>query len=284
MKNIKISKTFIALTLAGTISFLMAGCSEENEKTDYIYGKLNPTAISIEKTEDEIYDDDKIRLINNKTENLLKNNKNDYADYMYILKVDNLINNVNYIPNEDRYLYVVEGRTLVENFETKKEEENSKLMTEATFKYDNYYVIPSQYEWAERYFKNIEKNTPSIKIYELRDDIGDCYVYYEYKTTFEEEITMPNNIEIEKKLTYKNIKKGDYLKYTALYKSDNQKLIKVAENQTGMGSECENIKREIIGNLTEETFYLIECENEIIKIEDRTDNPSKDIQKVLNYK
>lgn len=256
MKNIKIYKQVTALTIASFMAFSLAGCSKNYKKSDVIYGKQNPTTISIEKTKEQKNEEESIKFCEPKIENMLKIQDKNYANYMYCLDMNKLQKEGYSFPKEKRYLYIVEGKTFVENQEQAKQEVNTVNMTKATFKNENTYIVPEAYEWATDCFTNCYKNHPIIKIYELKDDYGENYLYYEYKTEFIEDINK-QIIETEEVYKYKQIKKGDYLKYTALYTSINGELIKIADNQTGMGAECNNVQEKITGNLTEKLLSPI---------------------------
>ena len=125
-------------------------------------------------------------------------------------------------------------------------------------------IVPNCYKWAEDLFgKGFNKNLSTINysVEELDGKNGNAYVNYDFNITFNEDIDVPNNdlylynpnTEFCQKYgMQKDIKKGDTLNYKALYiirfnsitdryKKENLKFDLLADEQTGMGADSDNV-------------------------------------------
>lgn len=136
-------------------------------------------------------------------------------------------------------------------------------MTTATFRHDRAIIIPDCYKWAENYFGSgfdSYLSTINYTLQELKGINGNYYVNYDFNIEFNEDINVPGGITFDasnefyqKYGTQKSIKEGDSLNYKALYimryDQDNNKIFDLlADEQTGMGSDSENVQLKVKHN------------------------------------
>ena len=116
----------------------------------------------------------------------------------------------------------------------------TNLMTKGTFSsFFNDLVFPDRYSYVSPISSSINTSL------ERKDFIGfnnDVYQYVEAKLEVNKDIMRDN---------YKALKKGDKMASRALYAKRGNKVYLLAYEQTGVGSDCENVKEKTCGNIDE---------------------------------
>ena len=279
MKNLKlydnnIKKRIGAFTLSlvmGVTGLGFTRCSKQND----ISGSKEIT-YSVEKDENQIEYEQNSRIINNCLEQFMETDNEKYAEYDRFIdlnKIDDqdkdkvLIYELNDQENDNYlidYVYPIREGYFINNlFPSEKMREfiyadkSYKEMTTKTFSDYSLLITPYKYKWSEGIFvkgANKAKVDESIRIEELSGLNGNLYLYYEYIAAAKQDIDAPVEQNEKYNETYgfpERIREGDYIKYQALYVVNDNKLELLANNQTGLGSELENVKSSIKGNLNE---------------------------------
>ena len=231
MKLEKITKTALALATAGVISMTSFSLVRGAEKGDVIYGKTTPTKITIEKDETTKENDKKTSLTPTVLKPYQKSNDTKNSNYMYKLKMPQT---AGYPEETVEYLYPNKSITVVDNPVQLIKEEGSIIMTPGTLIAYRKMIIPDRYKENEEKFKRPYLQNSKIKYIELKDQNNKDYLYYEFDMEFTKDYVAKDS-----KAT---ILKGDKVKYQALYMKDDQnKMILLADNQSGIGSKDKNV-------------------------------------------
>lgn len=121
----------------------------------------------------------------------------------------------------------------------------TNLMTKGTFSsFFNYLVFPDGYSYVSPISSSVNTSL------ERRDFIGlnnDVYQYVEAKLEVKKDIIRSNS---------KALKKGDKMVSRALYVKKENKVYLLAYEQTGVGSDCENVKEKKCGSIDEVLINL----------------------------
>ena len=173
-------------------------------------------------------------------------------------------------------------------------------ITSYVFKRDPHIVIPNKYKWAEEYFGyKFDDKLATIKysITELESINGNEYVDYKYNIEFYKNVNFTEvkpkemNKLVNKFGTQTSIEKGDSLTYNALYRvrydaKGKQILDLIANEQTGMGSNNDNVKKIIKHNYNDIYKNINELkdakESKTFKNEKEFDNYILNKKKVKN--
>ena len=271
-KNLKKKVGAIALSVVlGVTTLGMTGCTKETKvaTSDVVY--------TVEKTEAQKEYEKCSRIISFKplVDNIDIVDK-DFANYDRVVDLsiisDNLPNSIE--TNDDLfeddseylkdYVYIIRDGGFVNHVfkkdKTKEFLEDGKdydTFTTATFKGNGNFVLPNPYKWSENKFSPGASETYAdeiIKLEELYGVNGNRYLHYEYIICARKDITEfdADKKYIEKYGLPEQIKEGDYIDYEAIYYvNDKNELTLLADKQTGIGSDCDNVKNEVKGNLDE---------------------------------
>ena len=163
------------------------------------------------------------------------------------------------------FVYPASELYLTSSIGTDNVDSRYKVVTDAAFICEHEFVLPDCYAWAKKYFGtkfNDNISDMSYSMVELHGINGNYYLNYNYHIDFDKDIEHPFLNEVpgqpmfDKYGKQRDIKKGDSLDYSALYiyvqSNDNQennfKWVKIADKQTGMGSDSSNVVDTILGN------------------------------------
>lgn len=281
-ENLKKKVGVIVLSLAlGTSAAVMTGCSKDNGEES----ASNEIVYTVEKTDElEAYEKDTRILVYPLSQNV-KIKNNDVAEYdRYIdLSVlsDEDLEKINIVqPGRDfqdnylvDYVYTVRDGGYTNNIfpkepmkSTLREDIDYATYTRATFNGAEM-TLPNPYKWAEKIFghgSNEEKTDEAITIEELYGVNGNHYLYYDYMVSAKQKIDAPfitDQDYIKKYGFAESIKEGDYIHYQGIYLAKDGKLELLANKQTGMGSDSDNVKETIKGNFDELMKPISSLEN-----------------------
>lgn len=269
MKLEKITKTALALATAGVISMTSFSLAIVAEKGDVIYGKTTPTKITIEKDETTKENDKKTSLTPTVLKPYQKSNDTKNSNYMYKLKMPQT---AGYPEETVEYLYPNKSITVVDNPVQLIKEEGSIIMTPGTLIAYRKMIIPDRYKENEEKFKRPDLQNSKIKYIELKDQNNKDYLYYEFDMEFTKDYVAKDS-----KAT---ILKGDKVKYQALYMKDDQnKMILLADKQSGIGSKDKNVIEQTKGNLNL-VLTNLEGPNNILKENQTIEEYEKGRQRV----
>ena len=262
MKNFKLHRIIPgSIAIITTLPFLLSGCSSENnESTD------NSVSIIVEKTSLEA-DRDKSSNISG-FHDLIQENK-DKKNYEYALK---------YANSNYELLYLNKYKTYTTEFMKGINDKSTIAMSSGFFRRHMHYVLPDCYKWLANKF-NTNLCEFIIRVKEFNSNNNNRYLLYETEIVFKKEPSNVPTVELKEldKFIQKTIHKGDSLccKYLFIQKYDLETgyyLVPIAFEQTGMGSECENVqtyKDEFLCDQTEE--YKLVPLDELGIIEESTE-------------
>ena len=263
-----------ALVLAGTLGISVigfSGCTKQNNESDIVY-----TVKDANKDNSNKYIDYSGALDTYTT----SNNDAVYENYVDIRNLNN--NAVSYITTNDMfnmsdedlektnykidYVYPVRELNLTSNIEVGTKYSS---MTRATFMCDHNIVIPDCYKWASSRFSNDFNDNVSDIWYsyqELKGINGNYYLNYDFDMRFNKDIILSGNVLNSEYGVQESIKNGDELHYNALYVLDNNNnLVLIADEQTGMGSNCDNVKKTVMYNYNDIYKKISELDNKETK-------------------
>ena len=229
MKNLKIYKRITSSVLAfvslGSV-ILFSGCTKKDND--------NNLFISVPKNIAEEYMDEESNLCGMR--DLRQENKTE-KKFEYVLDTEEYGRELLYINKDRNY-----SSEIIKDFT----EENT-IAKSARFFYDySSYILPDCYKWTSKKFNNnlCEYN---IKVKEFISNNGRRYLLYETNIEFKRDPNYPTPLILFE--GEERIKKGDYINCKRLYREDyisdatpNKALTFVAFSQTGMGSNCDNVK------------------------------------------
>ena len=282
-KNLKKRVGALALSIAlGATSFGITGCVND---------KQNDSKNNIKYTVEE--GNNRPEYIINYSSSLLSRAKsNDDAVYENYVNLSNLaIDDINDLENDIDYVYPTRSLKLSNSIKDSFGMEYAAFPT-GVFKWSRDKIVPDSYRWAENYFgEEFNNNLSTIKfsIDELKSNNDNYYVNCDLNITFDKDIDIPNGIKyLDNNNFYetygmqKPIKKGDKLNYKALYLLDydengNKKLILIADEQTGIGSDCDNIKNNVKHNYND-VFKSLSS----IEIESKTFSNEEEFEEYLD--
>lgn len=281
-ENIRKKVGTIALSfILGVTSLGFTGCSKEKaeDKTS------NEIVYTVEKDDEQLeYENDTRILEYSLSQNVdTKDDKiAEYKRYIDLNKLSDLdLTKVNILDinnqQNDNYLidYVYTARDGGYTNSYMPSEKMKEFMKE-DINYDNYSsglfkgcnrIMPNEYKWAENIFgngSNREKTEELITIEELYGINGNHYVHYEYTSIAKQKIDAPFEVPQDYIKEYgfpESIKEGDYIHYEGLYVVDNGKLELLADKQTGIGSDNDNVKESLKGNLDDVLKPISSLEN-----------------------
>ena len=260
--NVKKSLGAISLSIVlGTMSMGgLTGCSKDNKyESEY-----SSTIYNVQKSDDQRAQEKKgITTLASKFDIV----DSDYSRYDRYIDFNEIISDINmgydYTYNNIDYVYPVKtGNFKSHFFEDDKiksfENENRDYITmsNGTFRAHSNFVLPDSIKWAEKKFgngKNENSTDELIEIEHLLGANGNVYMHYEYTVSATKDIETNGYFDsnyIEKYGLPRDIKKGDYIHYESLcmYDKDNNKFIRLADKQTGIGSNSKNVKKAVLGN------------------------------------
>lgn len=229
MKNLKIYKRITSgvlslISLGSVVAF--SSCSK-NIGGNTIY-------ISAPKQTYEEYLDEDSNL--SRFKDLRQENK-DKKKYEYVLDTRDF---------GKELLYVNKDRNYTSDLIKDITEENTIAKTTRFFYDFASYIIPDCYKWTSNKF-NGNLCEYNIKVKEFRSNQGRRYLLFETNVEFKREPNYPTPLILFE--GQEKIKKGDYINCKRLYREDyisgatpNKALTFVAFSQTGMGSDCDNVK------------------------------------------
>ena len=262
MKNLKVYRIIPgSIAIITTLPFLLGGCSSENEES------INDSvSIIVEKTNSEIERDKSSNISG--FHYLLQENKNK-KNYEYVLKCGDI---------NSELLYLNKYKTYTTEFMKGINDKSTIAMSSGFFTRHMHYVLPDCYKWLANKF-NTNLCEFIIRVKEFNSNNNNRYLLYETEIVFKKEPSNVPTVELKEldKFIQKTIHKGDslYCKYLFIQRYDLEKgdyLVPIAFEQTGMGSECENVqayKDEILPNQTEE--YRLVSLDELGIIEESTE-------------
>ena len=245
MKNLKIYKRItsgvLALVSLGSV-LVFNGCTKD-KKNDAVY-------ISVTKSISEEYLDEDSNL--SRIKYLRQENKHD-KKFEYILDTEDYGKELLYVNKAKNYT-----SEIIKDFT----EENTIAMSSRFFYDYASYILPDCYKYASEKF-NGNLCEYNIKVKEFMSNKGRRYLLYETNLEFKREPNYPTPLILFE--GQEKIRKGDYINCKRLYREDyvsgatpNRALTFVAFSQTGMGSDCDNVKNyHIETNQVEFTFDML---------------------------
>ena len=246
-----INKSIIPLTTALIISMVTSGCAKRQNKVidlineeDYCEDLIS---LSAPKSfiSDLIDDNTKLNMIDAKKYFEEINTK--YIQYIYALDLSKMNFNNTDDNNYIDFLYITNGQTFNSSFKETMFDSNKIHKPDYFFNENMHIIIPEDYSYINDIL-NTDKVIKEIKMYELKGFSKNYYFYYETSITFNEDIRYGNSI----------IHKGDNLTNKSLYIYNNSSMLLIANNQTGLGSDSENVINNIMGNLDDGFLSLKE--------------------------
>ncbi len=281
-ENLRKKVGTIALSFVlGVTSLGFTGCSKEKaeDKTS------NEIVYIVEKDDEQKEcEKDTAILTNSLSQNVnIKNEKfaeyDRYVDLNHLSDLDLDKVNIYEMNNQENDNYLIDYVYTVRDggyLNTYMPKDTLKQFLKDDVDYDNYttatfnnseMIMPYPYKWAEGIFGNggnREKTDEAITIEELYGINGNHYLYYDYTVVANQKISAPFEVPQEYIKEYgfpEPIKEGDYIHYEGLYLANNGKLELLANKQTGIGSDSENVKKSLKGNLDDVLKPISSLEN-----------------------
>ncbi|MBQ2639860.1 MAG: hypothetical protein IJF92_03765 [Bacilli bacterium] len=264
MKNIKNSLGAVSLSIVlGTMSLGgLTGCSKDGKfKSDY-----SSTVYSVDKSDDQKAFEN-IRFINSdydSNENKIDDKYANYDRYIDFNKIKKFVDfGYDYTNKNLDYVYPYKTCNYQShNFEKDKiktfKNGNRKYSTMSTAMFigNGVMYLPRSLKWAEDKFGPVlhDHNVDQLVEMEyLAGANGNLYMHYEYTVAARKRMNAPGNVDgsyIKKYGLPKDIKKGDYIHYEALYlyNPEKSKFITICDKQTGIGSKEINVTEKVFNN------------------------------------
>jgi len=288
-KNLKKKVSLVALSLMlGVSSLGLTGCKSKTVDNDEVV-----YAVEKDKYMREI--DDERRILNINDRRVLSDSNMFQREYQYFVDLNMLDdriyssywwNDLSGLSDEElaetnymkEYVYPVRSGVFVDGISTKfrNDKKNDKIL-ESEFSVVNDHfniIIPDSYKWAEDLILDGEGFADStIEAHELYGSNGNKYLYYEYNIDFVEGIPtglyerINESGEFSQKYgTQLNISSGESINHKALYICNNDKFIPIYVHQTGLGSECENVQKELKGDISKILIPISQLDNKESKL------------------
>lgn len=273
----KTAAIMISLVLGMTSTLGLSGCKKQEESDNQVVytvpknSRGTSTEVDILTGSAEMH----LKETNKKQQEYkyvvdLNKLEDDTYSYYYILgKHTNLsdeeLKKTNY---KKDYLYSVRSGIFVDNLRTKftNDLKGEDTISEGWSRGNTTLIVPDSYKWAEKLLLNYYTNADTtIIIDELHGHNGNNYVYYECKIEFPRDIKGEIKVDEEFYEKYgwqRGINKGDTIHYKALYLVVKDELKVIASEQTGIGSDCDNVKKELKGNINEIMMPISELGND----------------------
>ena len=261
MKNTKIYKDNIkkqigAVVLSvslGVASFGLTGCAKTDDKKNIQDITTSQVVYSVEKSEYEKKLDKELRIITNTTvSNHMDIVDEDTASYDKYIDIEDMVNRT--WKTQELVYTVRQGKFKSGNF--LEEITNNDVYGPALFKYNSLIVVPNDYQWIGKLFGEGFHESyadAELNLRELKGIYNNHYLLYEYKVTAKKDMSVPymSEEDIQKYGEQKPLYEGDYIFHQALYIVQDGELKLLANKQTGIGADNDNVKNGVLNNFDE---------------------------------
>ena len=274
MKNLKVNfknmrKRLGAVGLSVVLSTVgiggLSGCSKDGKfKSDY-----SSTVYTVEKSDDQKAFEN-IRFVasdHDSNGNKIDDKYANYDRYIDFNKIKKFVDlGYDYTHQNLDYVYPYKTcnyknhefeRDKIKTF--KNDNRDYSTMSPAMFVGNGVMYLPKSLKWAEDKFGPVLHDHSIDQLIEmeyLAGANGNLYMHYEYTVAARKRMNAPGNVDgsyIKKYGLPKDIKKGDYIHYEALYlyNAEKSKFITICDKQTGIGSKEINVTEKVFNNYDE---------------------------------
>ena len=252
----------IVLTvMVAVTSFGINDCARHPKHTSNVY--------TVKKTEQQIHQEDDCHITKyGRVFGKIDKVDEKYAYYDRVVDLntisDSLPNSIfTDLKNMKDYVYTVREGGFVNHLFVKNKTKSFMLddidydvYTTAAFRRYGNFILPDAYKWAENIItpgSNEKDIDEVIRLEELSSISGNKYLLYDYVMVARNDISKSfvNEEYIEQYGMPQSIKEGDFIRYKALFYVNDNNLILLACKQSGIGSNCNNVKDENVGNFEE---------------------------------